>query len=103
MPKKVNVKASAEPPLPVDYQLAEMRRQAPATAVENSVHAPLHPLQKDEVRTKASVEQATLQSRGANSLPVSDYPLKEGPTTANSVDVRERSRVGKKAKRDTEK
>lgn len=98
MPKEVKVKASSEPPLPVDYQHAELRRLASATEVEKPARVPLRPLQKPGVRNKASAEQATLQSKGANSLPVSDYPLKEGPTAANSVDARERSQVGNRAK-----
>ena len=98
MPKVVNVKASPEPPLPVDCQQAGLSKQASATDVEKSVGAPLRPLQKRRSRQKASAEQATLQSKGANSLPVSDYPLKEGPTAANSVDAREQSQVGNRAR-----
>ena len=50
------------------------------------------PLEKEHVRRKASADQATLQEKGSNALPVSDYPLKIGPITENNVDRRERKR-----------
>lgn len=51
------------------------------------------PMEKLHVRRKASADQATLQDKGSDALPVSDYPLKTGPITENNIDRRERKRL----------
>ena len=50
-------------------------------------------LKKPRVRSKAQADQVTLLEEGPNALPVSDYPLKKGPSAANSVDVQEQTRL----------
>ncbi len=51
-----------------------------------------HPLEKSRARMTAHTDQVTLQEKGADALPVSDYPLKQGPVAANAVDLKQRSR-----------
>ena len=51
-------------------------------------------LEKPRVRRKARADQAILQEKGPDALPVSDYPQKEGPVAANTIDQQERKRSG---------
>ena len=51
------------------------------------------PMEKLHVRRKAGADQAILQEKGSDALPVSDYPLKTGPITENNIDRRERKRL----------
>ena len=87
MTKKPNVKASAEPPLAPSPNL-----QAKQEVDENPAGNATRQLEKPRVRSKAQADQVTLLEEGPNALPVSDYPLKKGPTAANSVDVQEQAR-----------
>lgn len=87
MTNPANVKASPEPPLP-----AGQDPHATAKDIEQPASNATRQLEKPRVRRKARADQATLQEKGPNALPVSDYPLKEGPSAANSVDLRERTR-----------
>ena len=91
MKSKTRVKASAEPPLPtasVPQDTTDRVAQPESNASQ--------PLEKSRVRQKASADQATLQDKGADALPVSDYPLKVG-SAANTLDRRERIRARKGA------
>ena len=98
MAKKTPVMASPQPRIP------------PATFVntdETNVEQPASnatkPLQKRRARANAQTDQTILQEKGPNALPVSDYPLKQGPVAANSLDVREqaKSRAAVKGKVNT--
>ena len=91
MKSKTRVKASAEPPLPTASTL-----QDTTDGVAQPESNASQPLEKSRVRQKASADQATLQDKGADALPVSDYPLKVGPA-ANTLDRRERVRARKGA------
>ena len=82
------VKASAEPPLPV----APAPHDAAVDIAQPASNA-TRQLEKPRVRQKAGADQATLQEKGADALPVSDYPLKKGPLAANTLDRRERARA----------
>lgn len=82
------VKASPEPPLPV----APGPHDAVVDIAQPASNA-TRQLEKPRVRQKASADQSILQEKGADALPVSDYPLKEGPLAANTLDRRERSRA----------
>ena len=81
------VKASPEPPL--------LAGPVPNHGVDN-VKLPAsnatRQLEKPRVRSKAHADQATLQDKGPNALPVSDYPLKKGPLAGNSLDLQEQAR-----------
>ena len=81
------VKASPEPPLPAG--------PAPHHGVDD-IKLPAsnatRQLEKPRVRSKAHADQARLQDKGPNALPVSDYPLKKGPLAANSIDLQEQAR-----------
>ena len=87
MTKKPNVKASAEPPLATSPDL-----HAGQEDIENPAGNATRQLEKPRVRSKAQADQVTLLEEGPNALPVSDYPLKKGPSAANSVDVQEQAR-----------
>ena len=93
MAKKTPVMASPQPPLPPT---------AFVNTDENNVEQPASnatkPLQKRRVRANAQTDQSILQEKGANALPVSDYPLKKGPVAANSLDLQEQARSGAMAK-----
>ena len=86
---KANIKATPGPLLPSGGH--------PRDTVEN-IQQPAsnatRQLEKPRVRRKARADQATLLEMGPNALPVSDYPLKEGPVAANRLDRRERLRSG---------
>ena len=97
MKSKTHTKASAEPSLPAS-PAARDATEAVAQPESNASQ----PLEKSRVRQKASADQATLQTEGANALPVSDYPLKVG-AAANTLDRRERVRVRNDAAKDAAK
>ena len=82
------VKASPEPPLaagpPSHYGVDDIKLPA-----SNATRQ----LEKPRVRSKAHADQATLQDKGPDALPVSDYPLKKGPLAANSIDLQEQARL----------
>lgn len=87
MLKKSGMKFVAEPPL-APNDLADKQE-----VHENPAGNATRQLEKPRVRNKAQMDQVTLQEEGPNALPVSDYPLKKGPTAANSVDVEEQKRL----------
>ena len=87
MIRKTNVKASPEPALTPVSELHSANDSAEQPAGNAS-----HPLEKQRVRIKAHSDQTTIQEDGADALPVSDYPLKQGPLAANAVDLRQRAR-----------
>jgi len=87
MGKKANVSVSSEAGLPSASDIP-----AHTGDVERSASNASHPLDKSRLRIKAYADQVTLQEKGADALPVSDYPLKQGPLAANAVDLRQRSR-----------
>ena len=91
MKSKTRVKASAEPPLPTSSAPQDTTDRV--AQLESNASQPLG---KSRVRQKASADQATLQDKGANALPVSDYPLRVGPY-ANTLDRHERVRARKGA------
>ncbi|MEP7156928.1 MAG: hypothetical protein ABI905_14205 [Betaproteobacteria bacterium] len=81
--KLTSAKASPQPPLPpkIDQRQEETDKpQGNAT----------RPLQKSDERQDAEVAQSVLQKKGPNALPVSDYPLKDGSNSANTIDKRHR-------------
>ena len=87
MLKKSGTKFSAKPPLaPSDLSAEQEVRENPAGNATRQ-------LEKPRVRSKAQMDQVTLLEEGPNALPVSDYPLKKGPSAANSVDVQEQTRL----------
>ena len=88
MTSKTNVKASPEPALPPISELNSATSGAEQPASNAS-----HPLEKQRVRIKAHSDQATIQEVGADAMPVSDYPLKQGPLAANAVDLRQQARL----------
>lgn len=90
MKSKTRIKASAEPSLP-----ATPASQVATEAISQPAGNASQPMAKSAVRQKASADQATLQAKGADALPVSDYPLKVGPA-ANTLDrdARVRGRTG---------
>ena len=92
MTTKAKVKASPEPPLPD----ATAPHDA-AVGIKQPASNASQPLAKSRVRQKASADQAMLQAKGADALPVSDYPLKVGPVAANTLDRRELARTRKRA------
>ena len=81
------VKASPEPPLSNGPQ-PHLSDNAIAHPASNATRQ----LDKPRVRRKAGDEQAVLQQKGANALPVSDYPLRKGPLAGNSIDLQEQAR-----------
>ena len=87
MAPKVKVKASPEPQIPV-----KPVQQTPAANAQPASNA-TRQLEKRQVHQKASADQSILQEKGSDALPVSDYPLKAGPTAANTLDQRERART----------
>ena len=87
MPIPTNTKASPEPPLPAGVN----PHDADTDIVKPASNA-THQLEKPRVRRKAHEDQTTLLEKGANALPVSDYPLKTGLVAANNVDLRQRAR-----------
>lgn len=87
MKSKTRIKASAEPSLPATPAL-----KAATDAVAQPASNASKPLEKSRVRQTASADQATLQAKGADALPVSDYPLKVG-VAANTLDRHERART----------
>ena len=87
MIRKTSVKASPEPALTPVSELHSANSGAEQPASNAS-----HPLEKQRVRIKAHSDQATIQEVGADALPVSDYPLKQGPLAANAVDLRQQAR-----------
>lgn len=87
MQSKTRTKASAEPSLP-----ATPASHDATTAVAQPASNASQPMAKSRVRQKASTDQATLQDKGGDALPVSDYPLKVG-VAANTLDRRERLRA----------
>lgn len=90
--KKINVGVSPEAVLPPASDIPAAINDVARPAGNAS-----HPLEKSRVRMTAYTDQVTLQEKGADALPVSDYPLKQGPVAANAVDSRHRFR--KRAKR----
>ena len=90
--KKTNVAVSPEAALPPANDIPSAINDIARPGGNAS-----HPLEKSRVRMTAYTDQVMLQDKGADALPVSDYPLKQGPVAANAVDSRQRSR--KRAKR----
>lgn len=88
MLKKANTSVSPEAALPSASDMPAVTKD-----VERPAGNASHPLEKSRVRMTAHTDQVTLQEKGADALPVSDYPLKQGPTAANAVDLRQRSRL----------
>ena len=82
-----NAQASPEPPLSASPELP-----AGSGDITHPAGNASRLLEKPRVRSKAHADQATLQAKGPNALPVSDYPLKKGPVAANSLDLREQER-----------
>ena len=93
MKTKPDVNASPTPPLPAAPDLHAGVDDAAQPASNAS-----KPLEKPRVRSRAHVDQATLQEKGANALPVSDYPLKKGPVAANTLDLQEQARSRERLK-----
>ena len=91
--KKAKVRASLESALSPNSALPTSTNDAEQPAGNAS-----QPLAKLRVRIKAHADQETIQEKGADALPVSDYPLKQGPLAANAVDLREQSRPREKCK-----
>lgn len=89
MKPRSRVKASPEPPLP-----PSLPSPGAAAETEQPESNATRQLEKPGVRRKASADQAILQEKGPDALPVSDYPQKEGPVAANTIDQRERKRSG---------
>lgn len=89
MKPRSRVKASPEPPLPPS--LPSTGAAAEADHPESNAS---RQLEKPRVRRKARADQAILQEKGPDALPVSDYPQKEGPVAANTIDQQERKRSG---------
>ncbi|MEO8384380.1 MAG: hypothetical protein ABI583_04005 [Betaproteobacteria bacterium] len=87
MEKKTRLRATADAALKKDSSPA-----ADTPEVEKPASNPSQPLGKPPVRVKAHVDQTTIQEKGADALPVSDYPLKRGPSAANALDLQEQSR-----------
>lgn len=87
MLKKPNVGVSPEAALPPASDIP-----AAINIVARPAGNASHPLEKSRVRMTAYSDQVTLQEKGADALPVSDYPLKQGPAAANAVDLRQRAR-----------
>ena len=85
-PRKI--KASPEPPLPAHTNL-----HGADTHIDKPAGNGSQPLEKLRVRHEAGEDQATLQDKGADALPVSDYPLKTGPLAANKQDLRQSGRA----------
>ena len=85
--KKTKVSVSPEAALPPTSDIPAAINDVARPAGNAS-----HPLEKSRVRMTAYADQVTLQEKGADALPVSDYPLKQGPVAANAVDLRQRSR-----------
>ena len=88
MIKKPNLSASPKAALPPSADLHDVGIDAARPASNAS-----KPMEKSRVRIKAQADQAIIQEQGADALPVSDYPLKQGPMAANAVDLRQRSRA----------
>lgn len=89
MKLRSRVKATPEPPLPPGLPSSG----APAETEQPESNA-TRQLEKPRVRRKARADQAILQEKGPDALPVSDYPQKEGPVAANTIDQQERERSG---------
>ena len=81
------VKASPEPPLPA----APAPHDAAVDIAQPASNA-TRQLEKPRVRQKASADQSILQEKGADALPVSDYPLKEGSCGEHTGSPRTRTR-----------
>ena len=93
MAKKTPVTASPQPPLsPAAYVNTD------ESNVDHPASNATKPLQKRRVRANAQTDQAILQERGPNALPVSDYPLKKGPVAGNSLDLEQQARSRAMAK-----
>ncbi len=84
---RARTKASPEP------SLSTVRELPDAVDLMQPSGNATQPLEKPRVRRKAHADQTTLLKKGPNALPVSDYPLKDGPIAANNLDLRERMRA----------
>ena len=86
-------------PLKVPLFPSEPTPHTAATDVVQPESNATRQLEKPRVRRKASADQAILQDKGPDALPVSDYPLKVGPVAANSLDRIEQTRARLRQKR----
>ena len=87
MAKKTPVMVSPQPRLPPSSFV-----NTDQSNVEQPASNATKPLQKRRARANAQTDRSTLQEKGPNALPVSDYPLKTGPVAANSLDVQEQAK-----------